>query len=189
MGRVVPGALDPFTALFGGFALVVLGAHGATFLAWKTDGAVSARSRALARRSWIAAIAVGSFASIVLALRLPSFFATFAARPWLWPLPLAALFAAFTARRSLGAAQELRAFLASSTFIAAMLLASAGTLYPVILRSTLDDAYTLDAGRTAAGPHALAAGVAILASALLLAAGYFAYLFRTFRGKRSADHS
>ena len=49
--RAPVGILDWYTVLVGVFALVALAAHGATFLAWKTDGAVHERSRRAARRS------------------------------------------------------------------------------------------------------------------------------------------
>src|SRR5215813_2155747 len=48
------GILDWYTILTGVFALVALAAHGAVFVAWKTDGPVHDRSHALARRLWIA---------------------------------------------------------------------------------------------------------------------------------------
>src|SRR6185295_5411472 len=48
------GILDWYTILTGVFALVVLAAHGALFLAWKTEGPVHERSDRLARRLWIA---------------------------------------------------------------------------------------------------------------------------------------
>ena len=42
------GILDWYTILAGVFGLVALAGHGATFLAWRTDGAVQARSRTAA---------------------------------------------------------------------------------------------------------------------------------------------
>jgi cytochrome d ubiquinol oxidase subunit II len=180
------GAIDGFTGTMGVLSLVVLGAHGATFLAWKTTGALSARSREIGRHAWLAVPVATLAATGLIAAERPAFFAAFFARPWLWPLPLAALAAAVVARRALGQGRELRAFLASSAFIAVMLVATAGTLYPVILRSTVDEAYTLDAFRAASGEHALASGLWILVPALVIAVGYFVFLFRAFRGKAVA---
>jgi len=53
------GILDWYTILVGVFALVALAAHGALFLAWKTDGAVHERSRRMARQLWIAVAGSG----------------------------------------------------------------------------------------------------------------------------------
>ena len=41
------GILDWYTVLMGVFVLVTIAAHGALFLAWKTEGAVHERCRAL----------------------------------------------------------------------------------------------------------------------------------------------
>jgi cytochrome d ubiquinol oxidase subunit II len=79
--------------------------------------------------------------------------------------------------------RELSAFLASCGFIASMLLATAGSLYPTILRSTVSSAFTLDAFNASSSRTSLLTGLLLLGPALLAAVAYFAYLFRTFRGK------
>src|SRR4029453_11936416 len=48
------GILDWYSILTGVFALLALAAHGALFLAWKTDGPVHERSGRMARRLWVA---------------------------------------------------------------------------------------------------------------------------------------
>ena len=80
-------------------------------------------------------------------------------------------------------ASELRAFLASCAFIAAMLAATATGIYPDLLRSTVDDSWSLTVDRTAAGRAGLVAGLSWWIPAILLALGYFAYLFRSMRGQ------
>jgi cytochrome d ubiquinol oxidase subunit II len=191
MGSAAVGAVDGFTAVTGLLAIAVLGAHGASFLAWKTTGDLAARARIAGRRLWPAAIALGALATLLLALRSPAFFGSVAARPWIWPLPAGAIGAAVTGWRALGAGRDRAAFLASSAFIVAMLLASAGALYPAILPSTIDPAFTLDARSAATASGTLAVGLAILGPALVLAGVYFVILFRAFRGKADAaayDH-
>ena len=182
------GAIDPFTAAFGLFAFAALGAHGATFLAWKTEGELNARCRTAGRRLWLAALALGAVVTASIAIGEAHFFDRFTARPVLWALPAGALVAAGTAYRSLSGGRELRAFLASSAFIALMLVATAGSLYPTLLRSTVDDAFTLDAYNAASQRASLEVGLAVLAPALVLVTGYFVYLFHTFRGKTDGGH-
>jgi cytochrome d ubiquinol oxidase subunit II len=189
-GSMHAGAIDLYTAVVGLFALATLGAHGATFLAWKTTGPLAARSIAAARRLWIACAALLVLTTVVTAVAVPVFFASVLARPWLWPLPLAALALALFARREVGAGRELRAFLASCAFIASLLVATAGALFPVILRSTTEGALTLDAYNAASDPASLERGLFIWVPAIVLAIGYFTYIFRAFRGKAdpSAHH-
>jgi cytochrome d ubiquinol oxidase subunit II len=67
-----------------------------------------------------------------------------------------------------------------------MLFATAGALYPTILRSTIDESFTLSAHNAASAPASLAIGLAIWLPAIALATAYFTYLFHSFKGKMSA---
>ncbi len=182
-GGAQPGAVDPFTAVFGVFAFTVLGAHGATFLAWKTSGSVHDRCREAGLRLWLASLVLLPFVTATIALGEPGFFGRFMARAPLWLLPPCAAAAAFVARRSLADGRELRAFLASSAFIALMLFATAGAMYPTILRSTIDPAFTVSAHSAASNRDSLAVGLLLCTPGIVLAVGYLAYSFRAFRGK------
>jgi cytochrome d ubiquinol oxidase subunit II len=178
------GAIDPFTGVFGAFALVVLAAHGATFLAWKTAGELGRRSRKTAQWLWSISLALGAVATFVTAIAEPLFFQRIVQRPWLWSLALSAFASATVAILSVRSERrELRAFLASCGFIASMLLATAGALYPTILRSTVNAAFTLDVVNASSARTGLVTGLLLLGPALVVAIGYFVYLFRIFRGK------
>jgi cytochrome d ubiquinol oxidase subunit II len=178
-----PGAIDLFSAAFGLFGVASFGAHGATFLAWKTSGALGARNATAARRLWIASLVLLVLATVLTAIEVPEFFGHVLGRPWLWPLPLIAVGSALVARDGMASDRALRGFLASCVFLASMLGATAGALYPVILRSTIDDAFTLDVDNAASARSGLAIGLWIWVPAIALAIGYFVYLFRAFRGK------
>ena len=131
----------------------------------------------------MAALVLLALATVLAAIEVPAFLGRVLKRPWLWPLPLGAIAAAFMALAGVSTTRTLRAFLASCTFLGAMLLATAGALYPVLLRSTIDEAFSLDADNAASERASLAIGLWILAPAIALAIGYFVYLFRSFRGK------
>jgi cytochrome d ubiquinol oxidase subunit II len=177
------GAIDAYTGLLGVFAVVVLGAHGATYLAWKTEGELRARCVAAARSAWL--VATGFFVAVtaITALERPDMVRTFAGRPWLWPFPCVAAAAPFWARTVLVRARELSAFLASSAFIASLLVATAGALYPALLHSTLGSARDIDANRFASGSRGLEVALAWWVPAMALAVVYFINLFRSVRGK------
>ncbi len=178
-----PGAIDWYTALVGVFALLALGAHGAAYLTWKTAGRVQERSRRAAVWLWGSAAVLAVGVTVATVLVQPAHFASLRARPWVWvflALAAASVAALFVANRT---RRELLAFLGSSGFLACMLLATACELYPTILRSTIDPAFDLDAHAAAAGHRAMLLGLVWWIPALLLALGYFSYLFRSFRGK------
>lgn len=80
-------------------------------------------------------------------------------------------------------ARERDAFLASCGFIATMLVSTAAGLYPNLLVSTLDPRYNLTVGNVSTTDLGMRYGLMIWVPAILLAIGYFAYLFWSFRGK------
>jgi cytochrome d ubiquinol oxidase subunit II len=182
-GRVA--AIDAYTGLIGLLAVALLAAHGAAYVAWKTDGPLHDRSVVAARRAWMVSVALLGVATAATALLRPSMFACLARRPWVWPLPAIALASPIVALRSLARGRDLRAFLSSCACIASLLLATAGVLYPVLLPSTVDRAFDLDAQAAASGPHGLALGLAWWLPAAALAVLYFVTLFRSIRGKVS----
>ena len=181
------GALDVYTVAMGVFALIVLAGHGATFLAWKTEGAIHARSVVWARHAYQVSLCLVVLVSALTLLYVPGFFQPVMRRPWLWPAPLGALAAAVRVLRALGKGRARAAFLASCAFVALLLAATAAALFPTLLRSTLDPAYSIDVS-CASLPHALETGILFWAVAMVLAVVYFAYLFRTFRGKATDVH-
>jgi cytochrome bd ubiquinol oxidase subunit II len=179
-------ALDGYTGLVGLLSVVSLGAHGATYLAWKTDGQLRGRALATARRAWVVTIPLGLAATVATGLVRPALFVSFSHRWWVWPLPAIALSSPAVALRALARGHELRAFLASSALIASLLLATAGALYPVLLPSTIDRGFDLDAHTAASGQHGLALGLAWWLPAMALAVLYFVNVFRSIRGKVEA---
>jgi cytochrome d ubiquinol oxidase subunit II len=180
-----PGALDWYTALVGAFALGALGAHGALYLAWKTDGPVHARSAKVAKRlCFLVAVAVLPV-TLATAAVSPKFFANIFDRAWAWPLLVVLLGSVLAVGDSVRRGANLRAFLASCAFLASLLGLAAAGLYPTLLRSTLDPTWSLTVDNAASGRQSLVSGLFWWIPAVALAIGYFVVVFRMFRGKVS----
>ena len=177
------GAIDWYTLSVGLFALAVLTAHGAMFLRWKTAGDVNARSVRIAKWAWVVALALAIVVTIETAAVNPTLLTHLAERPALWLLPAAVIAAWIGVFVALARGRELAGFLASSLVIAALLGMTAGALYPLILRSSIDPAFSLDVPGSANDQDTLATGLVWWIPAILLALGYFTYLFRSFRTK------
>jgi len=75
------------------------------------------------------------------------------------------------------------AFAGSAFYIVGMLVGAAFALYPVVLPASTDPVYSLTIYNTAAGRHGLTVGLTWWIPAMILAAAYFALLYRMFRGK------
>lgn len=181
------GAIDIYTTLVGVFALAALAAHGATYLVWKTSGPVHDRSIIAARRLWPVVIALGAALTAATMATQPAHFAGLTHRPWLWPLPVIAIGASILCPRAMAQGKESRAFALSCAFIGSLLVATTGTLYPVLLRSTIDPRFTMTATNAASPRATLVIGLVVWLPAMVLAAGYFIYLYRSFRGKVSLE--
>jgi cytochrome d ubiquinol oxidase subunit II len=79
--------------------------------------------------------------------------------------------------------KEKPAFVASSLYIASMLVGAAFALYPVVLPASTDPSYSLTIYNSAAGHHGLIVGITWWSIGFVLALAYFVFLFRMFRGK------
>jgi cytochrome d ubiquinol oxidase subunit II len=181
------GVLDWYTLSVGVFALAVLVLHAAMYLRWKTAGAVHARATWFARRAWLAVALLGVVVTIETAVVRGVMFVHFAARPGLWLLAAVTIAGFGAIALALARGLELRGFLASSLFVAGMLGLTAGCLYPLMLPSTVAPQFSLTVAGAANDRRGLAIGLAWWIPAIVLAIGYFAYLFHSFRGKVSGE--
>ncbi|QQR74589.1 MAG: cytochrome d ubiquinol oxidase subunit II [Holophagales bacterium] len=180
------GILDWYTLLAGVTALAAITHHGALFLAWKCDAAVAARSRALAARLFPATLVLWLASSIATATVAPALVTGFAARPLAWVCTAIFLGGLATSAMARRQGSDLTAFLGSAAFLLGLLAATAVSLYPTWLRSTLDPAFSLTAQNASSPPRALALGLLWWPVGLLLAIAYFAILLRIHRGRVQA---
>jgi cytochrome d ubiquinol oxidase subunit II len=79
--------------------------------------------------------------------------------------------------------RELHAFLASCVYITGMLVGAVFALYPLVLPASTDPAYSLTIYSAAAGHHGLTVGLVWWLLGMVLALGYFVFIYRMFRGK------
>jgi len=178
-----PGILDWYTVLAGVVALVTLTAHGALYVTLKTDGDLGARARKIALTMWPVQVAVTLLSLVATWFVRPSIKENYLAYPIGFVIPLIV----FGSRVMMLAAgrqgRELRAFLASCTYITGMLVGAVFALYPVVLPASTDTAYNLTIYNSAAGHHGLAVGLVWWTLGMVLTLGYFLYVYRTYRGK------
>jgi len=180
------GILDWYTVLTGVFALVALAAHGATFLAWKTDGPVHERSHRLARRLWIAVAVLWPLVTIASHAVNPALFPGMGRR-WLAALAAAVAVAGiavvFARLRQPGA---VGAFLGSCAFLLGIIGASAASYFPVMLRATGGDTLSITAYTGGADEAGLRTALCWFLIGLPLALAYLVVVFRLHRGRAVA---
>ena len=180
------GILDWYTVLIGVMALVTLTAHGSYYVAVKTDEDLGRRARGVALLCW----------PLQFFLTCVSLVATYFVRPEVmvnYGKHMIGLLIPILVFGSLGLmiwanpkGKEKLAFVASSLYIAGMLVGAAFALYPVVLPAR-DPQYNLTIYNTAAGAHGLAVGLVWWTLGSVLALGYFVLIYRMFRGKVQLD--
>ena len=180
------GILDWFTVLAGVFGLLAISGHGATFLAWRTDGPVQARSRRVAAVLYGAVAVLWPLATALTYVVNGDLFAALASRPLAWLPVLVAVTGLVTVGLSLRNRSDLRAFLGSCAFLAGMLTATAACLFPVMLRSIDDSARSLTAYNSSSPHTSLQIAFSWWIFGFPLAILYFVVLFRIHRGKAIA---
>lgn len=176
------GILDWYTVIIGVTAFATLMQHGALWVALKTEGPLEQRCRRLALRAWWAVAAMIVLITVLSFVVQPQLPSSFAARPWGYVFPAAAVIALvlvrlWTPRRTA------HSFLASSAFIAMMLVSAAFGLYPYVLPSTMGSQFGLTVSNAAAAGYGLRVGLYWFVPGVALAIGYFFFTYRRFAGK------
>src|SRR4051812_20552653 len=181
------GLLDWYTVSIAILAVVMLGAHGATYLTLKTESPVHDRSEKWAKYLWIAVVpllAVVLIESRIVRRDLPGR-ALF--NPFLWIGLIVIAASAFTLVTGLTSGRELRAFVGSNFLIVGLLATGAAAIFPVMLHSTLAPENSLTAYAVAAGPMSLRLASFWWPVAFALAIFYFVFISRRYAGKVSVQ--
>jgi len=181
-----PGILDWYTVLSGVLALVALASHGAHYVALKTESELNQRARRIAAMLWPAQLALTLFSLVATLSIRPELLANYRAVPVGFIIPLAvfgSIVAMFIFSRK---GNDLGAFLASSLYLAFMLVGAVFALYPVILPA-VDPRYNLTIQNSVTADYALGIGLRWFSLGIVLALAYFVFIYRMFRGKVKLD--
>jgi cytochrome d ubiquinol oxidase subunit II len=179
------GILDWYTVLAGVYGLLAIAGHGATFVSWKTDGEVQARSRKAGRWLYGAVALLWLLMTALTRLVNADLYRAIPGRPLAWLSVLIALGGLGSVFLGLRRRRDLLAFLGSCAFIAGMLAATAACVFPVMLRS-IDGTYPLTAYNASVPAASLRIAFGWWIVGFPLAVGYFVVLFRMHRGKAVA---
>jgi cytochrome bd ubiquinol oxidase subunit II len=177
-----PGILDWYTVLTGVVAVVGLMVHGANYIAARTSGEVNQRARALVARAWWALVLM-TIVSFVATIRVrPDVTHAFLTRPWGLVIPVCVAVSLISINVFQRRGREWAAFLGSAFYLAGMLGGAAFALYPRVLPA-INPEFNLTIFNASAGSYGLKVAAWWWSFGILLAIGYFVYLYRSFRGK------
>jgi cytochrome bd ubiquinol oxidase subunit II len=180
------GILDWYTILIGLLALLALVMHGSLWVQLKTGGEVSSRAGKLAARTWWGVLLLTAVVTAVTFRVQHQVLENFSAWPWGLIFPLLAVAGLAGVLFALRRRDEPKAFFGSCAYLTGMLTSVVFGVYPMVLPAR-DPRYSLTVTNAKAGSYGLKVGLIWWAVGMLLAAGYFRYIYRCFAGKVAVD--
>src|ERR1039457_5767805 len=177
------GMLEWYTVIGVLVELEALAVHGALYLAVKTDGELQQRAQTSARRLWPVLVAL-SICSLVATVSIrPSTLVNYFRFPVVFLIPvcvvgsLAGMYVFVRMRR------DREAFLSSCAYLTSMLMGAAAGLYPTLLPSSTDAARDITVAQALSGSYSASVGLIWWGFGIVLAIGYFVFVYRMFSGK------
>ncbi|MCU7499519.1 MAG: cytochrome d ubiquinol oxidase subunit II [Ignavibacteria bacterium] len=178
-----PGLLNPYSILIGLLSMAMFIMQGSVYLAMKSAGSQKKRAEAAASASWIALISlyvVATLSSIIISpflfeglLRNPLFYIVF--------VLLLSAFVYFPV--ALKAGKLKIAIISSSVIIASMIGLMAISLFPRLVPSGTNLAYSLTIYNSSSTPATLTAMLIIALIGMPAVIAYTAFIYKVFKGK------
>ena len=175
--------LHPFALLVGVTTIVMFAVQGGIFLLLKTDGVLHDRIERAVPRLMIVFWALNTLVVVALLLYDHQITARFVNDIWPVIFPTLALLALIGSYLMLRRGLPFRAFLLSSAMIGLLLISGGIGLYPNLIISTLDPAYSLTATNAAAAQNTLEVTLIVALIGMPFVLLYTAGVYYIFRGK------
>jgi cytochrome d ubiquinol oxidase subunit II len=176
------GILDWYTILISVLSVLALAMHGALWVQMKTEGPVNHRSAKIAVNTWRGILILTAAVTVITFKVQPQVKENFVTWPWGFIFPLLAVAGIAGVRFEMVKHDERKAFFASCAYLTGMLASVVFGLYPLVLPAR-NPVYSLTVASAKAGDYGLKIGAMWWTIAILLAAGYLTYVYRSFTGK------
>jgi len=185
-GHYLGGFLDllnPYSILIGVLSLVLMVTHGASYMTVKTEGDTRTRMQKWASGGWILTVALYVVASLYTMLEAPFLFEGILGNPLFYMFLIILLGAIIYFPIALKAGNYFKAFLASCVTITGMLGLAAIGLFPRLVPSSVDLAYSLTVYNASSTDRTLTVMLIIALIGMPLVIAYTFYIYRVFMGK------
>ena len=178
------GLLNPYALLVGLVSLAVFTMHGAAYMCLKVDGEHRERMSGWIKKSWVAFALLFALATAYSAVEAPHLFTNGFRNFVLWLAFVALLIVSVTTVPfAVRAARYGKAFLATTGTIVSMIALAAVGLFPRMVPSSTDLAYSLTIHNASSTNRTLAVMLVITLLGMPLVVGYTIYIYRVFKGK------
>jgi cytochrome d ubiquinol oxidase subunit II len=174
--------LNPYGLLTGLLFVLLFTVHGALWTAMKTLGSLSAHAVVFAKKSWYALVLVAVLFLINTAFQT-KLYANYFAHPLWFAVPLLAVASLPAVRLFLVRNQYFNAFLSSCVTIMMITLTGVIGLYPNLIPSSLDPAYSLNIFNASSSVYTLKIMTVVALLFMPVVIAYQIWVYRVFRGK------
>jgi len=179
----VTDLLRPYPILVGAFAAATFAMHGAIYLHLKTEGDLQARVYRWMWRTFGVFVVFFMLTTIFTLVYVPGATRNFEACPAAWIVVVLNVLAIANIPRAIYSHRPFDAFLSSAAVIAALMFLFGVALYPNLIVSSLDPAWSLTAGNAASSEKTLRIMRLIAFLGLPFVLAYTAVVYWVFRGK------
>ncbi len=177
------GLLNPYALLVGALAVALFAMHGAIYLYLKTEGELQQRVKYWMWTTFGVFMTVYVLATIVTLVRLPHVVRNFETLPVAWLAVLVNVLMIANIPRAIYLEKPFYAFVSSSLTIFALVFLFGMALFPNLIVSSLDPAYSLTIYNAASSPKTLWISLLIAVIGFPLVMTYTGIVYWVFRGK------
>lgn len=177
------GLLNPYAILTGVLSLVLFTMHGAMYLTLKTNGSLRIRLKKWASGAWVAFAAIYIVATIWTFFIAPFLFEGLQDTILFWILSFIFLLSLVSFPIFIHGNKFFPGFLASSATIVALIGLAALSLYPRLVPSSTNLAYSLTAYNASSTQKTLTVMLIIALIGMPIVIGYTIFIYRVFKGK------
>ena len=181
LGTIVD-LLNPYGVLGGVLSLAAFLVHGALWLAIKTTGPLQKRTASVAAGLWPVLFVVAA-AFIAFSLLATPLGAAYVSRPGLFVVPVAAALALVMILVYARRMAWVKAWAASSALLVFATFSGILGIYPALLPSSIDPAFSMTIHNSASSPLTLKIMLGVALCLVPVVIAYQAWSFHLFRGK------
>ncbi len=185
-GDYTGGVLDllrPYALLVGVLAVATFAMHGSIYLYLKTDGELQRRIHGWMWRTFALFLAVYVVVTAVTLAALPGATRNFAELPWAWVVVVLNILAVANIPRAIHKGKPFGAFVSSACTIAALVFLFGVALFPNLIVSSSDPAWSMTIANAASSDKTLGIMRVIAFIGMPFVLAYTSVVYWVFRGK------
>jgi cytochrome d ubiquinol oxidase subunit II len=175
--------LSPYAVLVGLLAVATFAMHGSIYLYLKTEGELQRRVHGWMWRMFGFFLVLYMLTTIFTLATIPRAIANFTAHPWAWSVVVLNVLAIANVPRAIFQGKPWYAFISSACTIAALVFLFGVALFPNLISSTLDPAWSLTIYNASSSERTLRIMRTIAFIGMPFVLAYTSVVYWVFRGK------